>query len=198
MKNADIRQWSDEFRNTLRQEMASAALRMDMRQAEYMRGLGVPVALMLEHNLIGTVTVEVDSRDFWTPIDTGKAMVVTPLVEDGATLDLIAFDPKDPDIWFLRTGEGWALGCDAVRDAVQGWDSADKRLSLHATPLDWLRAGSSGACVTQWTPESRSAVRHVDAIVVTSIKFARALRLELSRPPRIPEIEVKGAQSRAA
>ena len=71
-------------------------------------------------------------------------------------------------------------------------------MSLHATPLDWLRSGCSGACVTQWTPESRAAVRQVEAIDVTSPKFARALRLELTRPPRIPEIEVRGFKTRAA
>lgn len=188
----------EDVRNPLRAEMLTAGQRFTLKWAEYMRGLGVPVPALLHDGLIGVARVETDKRDFWVPVDTGKPMIVTPVEEDGQALDLIAFDPVEPDVWYLRTGNGYALGADAVRNAVQGWDAADKRLLLHATPLDWLRAGAEGACVTQWTPESRSAVRHVDAVDVTSIKFARALRLELSRPPRIPEIEVKGTQTRAA
>lgn len=183
--------------NHLRQEMSSATGRITFQQAEKLRAFGLPMPSLIGQSLIGTVHAEVDSRDFWTPIETGKPMVVTPLEERGEMLDLIAFDPSVPDVWYLRTGAGWALGCDAVADASEGWD-ADQHLTLHATPLDYLRAGCTGACVTQWTSESRAGIRQVHWVDVASPKFARALRLELTRPPRIPEIEVKGMHSRAA
>lgn len=198
IEDEQLAEYAAEIKNPLRMEMVTAGSRISFRQAEILRGIGVPVGSLLEANRIGLTHVEVDRADFWTPMDTGKPMIVTPLEEDGFTVDLIAFDIKEPDFWYLRSGAGWALGSEAVTAAAQGWDASDKRLVLHATPLDWLRSGCNGACVTQWTPESRSAVRQVDAIDVTSPKFARALRLELTRPPRIPEIEVKGMQSRAA
>lgn len=194
LARAEIR----EIQNPLHQEMARASGRISFRQAEIMRGMGLPIASLMADGAIGVVNAEVDSRDFWTPIETGRALVVTPLEEEGQTVDLIAFDIKEPDVWFLRTGAGWALGHAAIDAALFGWDASDQRLELHATPFDWLRAGCSGACVTQWTPESRAAVRQVEAIDVTSPKFARALRLELTRPPRIPEIEVRGFKTRAA
>lgn len=184
--------------NPLRQEMGAAVGRITFRQAEVLRGMGVPVAQLIGDSMVGIVAAEVDKRDIWTPIETGKTMIATPLEEEGQIVDLIAFDIKCPDIWYLRTGAGWALGSEAITAAVQGWGAADQRLELHATPLDWLRAGCTGTCVTQWTPESRAAIRSVEAIDVASPKFARALRLELTRPPRIPEIEVKGMHSRAA
>ncbi|MCB4862335.1 hypothetical protein K7W03_22345, partial [Sphingobium sp. PNB] len=144
------------------------------------------------------VKAEIDDRDFWTPSDDGQRLIITPLEEGGQIVDLIAFDIKTPDVWYLRTGNGFALGAESIEAASHGWGAADQRLILHATPMDWLRSSCFGACVTQWTAESRAAVRQVPAIDVGSPKFARALRLELTRPPRIPEIEVKGMQSRAA
>ncbi|MBA4754574.1 MAG: hypothetical protein H2050_07070 [Sphingobium sp.] len=186
--------------NPLWQEMAKATGRLSFRQAEMLRGLGVPVAGLIAESMIGITAAEFDSRDFWTPVPTGKIMIVTPLEEDGRIADLIAFDPTDPDTWYLRTGTGWALGHDHLDEISRnaGWPDTQQWVDLHATPLDWLRAGCTGACVTQWNAESRSRLRHHDRIHVASSKFARALRLELTRPPRIPEIEVKGTQSRAA
>lgn len=198
MKGDDrVRAEIREALNPLRQEMSSAAGRVTFQQVERLRAFGLPMPSLIGRNLIGTVQAEVDSRDFWTPIDTGRSMVVTPLEDCGDIIDLIAFDPAVPDVWYLRTGAGWALGSDTIADACEGWD-ADQHLTLHATPLDYLRAGCTGACVTQWTPESRAGIRQVHWVDVASPKFARALRLELTRPPRIPEIEVKGMHSRAA
>lgn len=187
-------------KNPLWNEMHAAAARLSFRQVEVLRGMGIPVPALLAECMIGVANVETDSADNWTPIETGKPMIVTPLEEDGRIADLIAFDPKDPDTWYLRTAKGWALGMAHLDEITRntGWPETQQWVDLHATPLDWLRAGCTGACVTQWNGESRAALRLHQRVHVASSKFARALRLELTRPPRIPEIEVKGMQSRAA
>lgn len=186
--------------NPLWQEMVKATERLTFRQVEILRGVGVPVVGLVQHNMIGMVNVETDRRDCWTPLPEGKAMVVTPLEEGGKIADLIAFDPQAPDIWYLRTETGWALGAGHLHEIERniGWSETQQWVDLHATPLDWLRAGATGACVTQWNTESRLSLRMHQRLRVASNKFARALRLELTRPPRIPEIEVEGMQSRAA
>ncbi|SES08266.1 hypothetical protein [Sphingobium sp. YR768] len=186
--------------DALASEMRAMAGTVTFRHVEILRGMGVPVPSLLARDLIGVTKVETDSRDFWQPCPTGKTMVVTPLFEVGQTVDLIVFDLKAPDIWYLRTGRGWALGAAHIEDIFRniGWAETQQWVDLCATPLDWLRGGAAGACVTQWTDEARRTLRMHQQVQVTSPKFARALRLELTRPPRIPEIEVRGMQSRAA
>lgn len=186
--------------DALADEMQAMAGRVTFRHAEILRGMGVPVPNLLARELIGIAKVETDKRDFWQPADDGKIMVVTPLIEESQVVDLIAFDIKAPDIWYLRTGYGWALGATHIEDISRnlGWSETQQWVDLCATPLEWLRGNAAGACVTQWTNEARETLRLHQQIHVTSPKFARALRLELTRPPRIPEIEVSGVQSRAA
>lgn len=193
----EVSAWKREARNPLRIEMDAAVLRLDLRQMDILRGIGLPAAQLHAEAAIGLVQVETDSRDFWTPIDTGKAMLVTPLVEEESVVDLIAFDPKAPDRWYLRTGAGWALGHDAVRRATDGWGEPE-RLELHPTPLEWLRSGCSGACVAQWTDEARMALRSLVGIDVGLPRFAHVLRLELSRPPRLPDIQARKLRQHAA
>jgi hypothetical protein len=115
-------------------------------------------------------------------------------MEDGCIIDLIAFKPDDPDAWCNRVGNCWALGMDDINTARDAWGS----LFLHPTPLDWLRSGGRGACVVEWNHEARSTLRNVGEIDVTSPKFAQALRLELARPPRLPEISIKRMRRGAA
>ncbi|MBB4642353.1 hypothetical protein [Rhizorhapis suberifaciens] len=194
----DALAWAREVKNPLNIEMQAASQRLQLRQMNLLRGLGLNAPALLTDNMIGTVSTEVLNKDFWQQEESGKPMLVVPLIEDGQTIDLIAFDPLDPNGWYLKTGHGFALGAEAITDAVQGWDASDQRLRMHATPLDWLRSGCDGCCVVQWTDEARAEVRHVRTLEVSSPTLARALRLELTRPPRIPEIEVKGMRSRAA
>ena len=60
--------------------------------------------------------------------------------------DLVAVFPGTPDIWALRRGDGIALGFSHIEDAII--DRAP--VELYETPLDWLKAGASGACIVNW------------------------------------------------
>lgn len=189
--------WADENRNPLRMEMVSASTALELRQLEVLRGIGLPAPQLHADGTIGIARGLVDKSDFWSPDEGGNRLLITPLVEGGIVVDLIAFDPKQPNAWFLRTGHGWALGADMIARAQNYWPD-DAPLVLHATPLEWLGSGCEGACVTQWTDEARMTIRGIHACEVRSNEFARALRLELTRPPRIPEIQVRRWQNRAA
>jgi hypothetical protein len=88
---------------------------------------------------------------FILPVWTGPAPSIYSGVENPVLIDMIAWRPDDPARWWYRTGEGDALGIDNLDLAhVEGWP-----ISLHKTPLDWLRAGCRGAvlldhCEAQW------------------------------------------------
>jgi hypothetical protein len=189
--------WADEHRNPLRLEMAGATSALGLPQLQVLRGIGLPAPQLHADGMIGVARGLVDKSDFWAADEGGSRLLITPLIESGVVVDLIAFDPKQPNAWFLRTGHGWALGADTIARAQNYWPD-DGALVLHATPLDWLASGCEGACVTQWTDEARTTIRGIHACEVRSSEFARALRLELTRPPRIPEIQVRRWQNRAA
>ena len=186
-----------EVLNPLRQEMLAATLAVEFRQMCVLRGLGLPAATLFADGLIGATVASVDKEDRWQPDEGGRALLVTPSIEGGVITDLIAFDPRQPDHWFLRSGNGWALGADDILTAREGWPGTPP-LTLHATPLDYLRAGATGAAVVEWTAQARQALLQVDRIDVADPKFAQRLRLELARPPRMPQIAVPRRQQHDA
>ena len=88
---------------------------------------------------------------FVTPVWDGPAPSIYQAVERPLLIDLIAWRPADLACWWYRTGEGDVLGIDNLDLAhIEGWP-----ISLHRTPLDWLRAGCRGAvlldhCEARW------------------------------------------------
>ena len=78
---------------------------------------------------------------FILPVWDGPAPSIYTSVENPVLIDMIAWRPDGPATWWYRTGEGAVLGADNLDLAhVEGWP-----ISLHRTPLDWLRAGCCGA-----------------------------------------------------
>ena len=99
----------------------------------------------------------------WKPEPTGTPAFILPVwdgpapsiysgVENPVLIDMIAWRPDEPARWWYRQGEVDAvLGIDNLDLAhIEGWP-----ISLHRTPLDWLRAGCRGAvlldrCEARW------------------------------------------------
>ena len=70
--------------------------------------------------------------------------------------DLLAFHLEEPDRWYLRRGEwGLVLGMDQFNEAMV----TGSRIILHATPLQWLRAGCEGACPLDLAEDWQGACR---------------------------------------
>jgi hypothetical protein len=177
-------------------ELATAAA--NMRSAHYSRlsALGVDWGDLIITGSIGLLHCRVE-KDLFEPAEEGEAHLIVPVMEGGFVVDLVAFRPKSPDTWALRTGLGWALGHDAIEEAISPWPGADQSLLLSPTPLEWLRAGK-GACIVQWTDEATSALRLAQGIVVGDPRMAQVLRLQLSKPPALPPIAVLGERADAA
>ncbi len=71
--------------------------------------------------------------------------------DDFVDLTAIPFDA--PDSWFCRTGIAVLLGCHNLARA-----NGDV-VTLHQTPLDWLRDGGRGLCVLNWQRVDRYWLR---------------------------------------
>ena len=186
-----------EIRNPLRSELANHARAVTLNDMRRLAAVGAPAAVLFGTSLIAFANVEVDRRDVWQPCDHGERCVIVLAEERGSAVDLIAFGLSAPNTWFVRTGAVWALGMDAILDASRSW-SDDANLVLHATPLDWLRANCTGACVILWTDEAKQTLCHLPGIDVRSPAMANALRAQLSRPLTLPSIQVQRGTRHAA
>jgi hypothetical protein len=121
-------------------------------------------------------------------------------------VDLVAWDVADPTRWLVARGvEPW-LG----RSAVETAQADDGPLTLHPTPLDWLRARGHGAV---WLPgraaaagcdNLRAAVEGIPRLVCADHDHAalvdRALktRRSLERPTVSYVASADSAKSAAA
>lgn len=189
-----LNEYRNEQHNPLRREMESILRGTNITDMQMFRSVGIPAPELYAAGLVGAACIEVARNNSWQPVESGRRCIIVPAVEHGIILDLIAFNPGDPDAWCSRVGNAWALGMDDITAARDAW----KTLFIHPTPLDWLRSGGRGACVVEWTHEARMCLRDMGEIDVTSPKFAQALRLELARPPRLPEISIKRMRRGAA
>lgn len=193
----EIRLWAANILAPLRAEAQGYAKALNFNQATRLRSFGLNMAAMMQSGLVGVSRVEISKDEKWAPADQGRIMLTVAVYEADAITDIVAFDPASPNEWFLRTGNAWALGINAIEAATDIFDASNS-VFLHATPLDWLRYGMGGACVLDWTPEAINTLRAASKIEVPSPKFAQALRLQLSRPPRLPEIRTTDGMRHAA
>ncbi len=103
------------------------------------------------------------TRRLWMQEPTGKPAFILPAwdgpapsiysgVENPVLIDMLAWRPDDPARWWYRQGDvDVVLGAAHLDLAhAEAWP-----ISLHRTPLDWLRAGCRGAvlldhCEARW------------------------------------------------
>ena len=192
---ADLKLWSANILAPLRGEAQGYAKALTFAQASALHKLGLKPGPIMESGLVGVSQIEIAANETWSPSDHGPYYLTIAVNEAEAVTDIVAFAPDKPNEWFLRRGSAWALGMDHINGAL-AWP--DTIVSLSATPLDWLRADMWGACVLDWTTDAIDTIRALQEIEVSSPKFAAALRLQLSKPPRLPEIAVSGDKKNAA
>ena len=58
--------------------------------------------------------------------------------------DLVAFKPGAPGRWWRRRGDVDLLGASNITP----WRLSP--VTIHETPLSWLRAGATGVCIVDW------------------------------------------------
>lgn len=183
--------------DALASEMAAAARHLVELHGRGMSYLGIQQwERLAADQILGVASAEVDRYGGFqfVPLGDRPLHMIVAVHEDAALIDIAAFRPDRPGRWALRVGIGAVLGDSAVEDARRAFAWGELgTLALHATPLDWLRAGGSGACVIDdWSRETANRVRDLRRIEVASTRFAKALRLALTPPPPpLPEISVQ-------
>lgn len=135
-------------------------------------------------SIIGVGRIETGDS-YWQPLPTGKPALVAPCsfgIDFGdlySTIDLIAWTPANPDRWWWRTGQGAALGAEEIEKAR----TFEKPLLLHATPVDWVRAGGTGCCILDWRG-SPDTLRNVETFRCPDRRYAKRLERRLAEPTR--------------
>ena len=171
----------------IRAEAEAAIARVRQPHIDRLLALGVPrealATLGARQIPFGVCRVERIERGLYQPGD-GPLHVLSPVYAAGDVIDIVAWRSDQPMNWAWRTGLGWALGADELhRDYWPG----DAPLTVHATPLDWLRAGGTGLCVLDWEADELETLRGVQAIEANDWIATRLLRT-LSKPRRLPAI----------
>jgi hypothetical protein len=105
-------------------------------------------------------------------------------VADWELEDILAFDPRKPDHWWLRRGEAVLLGAGAL-DRL--WLGAE--LQVRRNPLSWLLNSATGCVVLDW-PRAGDRLRSVATLLAEDIKHAQDIRCRLQKPLPIPDIRV--------
>lgn len=176
-------------RPDLRAELAEARKATKLLHLKALERMGVPrttLCNLWRRDLdYGIARVSAAGDGLYEPNE-GELHLIVPIHEDGVLVDLCAFRSAAPGEWLLRTGQGWALGVECGLEPHTWGDP----VGLAATPLDWLRQGTEGLCVVDWSaPEVRYLVG-VPHIACATSELASVLRKALSSPPRFPKITV--------
>jgi hypothetical protein len=185
----------------LEAEWNAAVSRVKQPHLDRIRSLGVSpaavAALGATQPAFGVVHADPGADGLYVPGD-GPLHVVMPVFEHDALIDLVAWRSDAPTRWWLRSGLGWLLNTDA--SFASRWDGAS--LKLHATPLDWLRAGAegawnAGAVVLDWDAPDVDSLRSFGEITCGTRWLAATLKRALTKPARLPIIHA-GEALRAA
>ena len=162
-------------------ELTTALASVTPEQDRRLHALGIPTEARL---MCGTARIQPEGK-FYQPDADGTMAVIIPIIEGEVIVDLIAFQPAWPELWWLRRGEAPFLGGDALE-----WLWLDEPPLVFKTPLAWLKAGAphNGIAILDWS----AARRHLldTDIVATDIAFGRELKRRLTIPARRPRVHV--------
>lgn len=130
-----------------------------------------------------------DGFDF---AEDGPLAVLVPTDPDNPSDDCIAFFVGEPHRWWSRSAAP-ILNPAAIEHAH--WFHTPLR--LHATPLDYLKAGATGAVIIDWRENLRWWLGGVGAIECPSLEYQNRLAYVLRQPP-LPRLLLTETTRRAA
>ncbi|SNT15742.1 hypothetical protein SAMN06295912_1508 [Sphingomonas laterariae] len=185
---------------SLSSEMAHYADALKHPHCEWLRAHGgTEWPLLTAKGILGIGRAAIDpTGDRWGPDEAGALHFMVGVVEDGALVDIIAFSPDAPSRWALRTWNGTILGMDNVRRAQGAFPGEVVMLRMVGTPLEWIGDTTAACVIDGYSAQASAEIREVQSIDVPNSKLAQALRLQLTKPPRIPEINITKGRRHAA
>lgn len=125
---------------------------LSQRERDELTKIGVTYEATLRSGGLMKARMEIVGR-LWRQVAEGSPVLVTPCycgpipspsncVEAPCLIDLIAWQPNRPEVWWYRTGRGVILNKCAYDEAHYSGEP----ITLHTTPLQWLQANCRGAC----------------------------------------------------
>ena len=183
------------MRVDLQQELDAAAARVTQLHLNRLLQLGVSrdaiANLGRDQIPFGVAGVTDDGDGLYQPGGSIPS-IVQPIYDLNGLVDLVAWRSSNPMRWRLRTGLGWLLGAQAC--LYGGWEPGV--LTLHASPLDWLRAGCTGGVIVDWSSGDIDTLRSFDTIYCADPRQAELLDRCFRRPaprPTLALLEVRDA-----
>lgn len=176
----------------LKRELATLALGTGAFAVRHLHRLGVSwetIAAMGEHHYsFGVGRISPIGNGLFEPSEDGRPQLILPVFEGGALVDLVAFATSDPFGWRLRTGNGWALGLEWGLDELVDQEN----VTLHASPLDWLRGDCQGLCLVDWTSPQVAQLLQISNINCADERLASLIGEAVARHNRLPTINIVG------
>lgn len=151
---------------------------------------GVPSAGLLRDGdfTFGITTAQTEVDGTWQPAEVGRRVVV---VSDG--VELLAFQPASPLQWWRRFGAVSIFNASAIDRARQ----FNEMLPIFGDPLGWLRQGSQGVVIVDWSCPLRAHLGGVANVACDSDLLAAKLHCAMSEPV-VPVPSIRVIQERAA
>ena len=147
-----------EERWTLFREYATTVRRIEGRHLDHLISLGAPWAFWDNTGAPGVGSIKPLQGGRFEFTENGRSVVVLPVYDsetpawaplehrfDGL-LDLLAFDPTQPDHWWLRRGQAPLLGSIYISLALE----AGLALPVYASPMSWMKANAEGLVILNW------------------------------------------------
>ena len=140
--------------------------------------------------LVGVDDVAPAGAGLWRREFQGSRAWIIPVysLSGDGIVDLLALPHDRPaTVYWRYTAQGVVLGYENILSA----DYDHEPLVLHETPMDWMRAGKTGACIIDWRRYWAGDVANVSAIRVNNPDFGFEVRKRLSQPVPCPSIQVR-------
>ena len=161
----------------------------------------IPIATTFAVGFIGLERIRPCGR-MYEPAEDGLLALVVPVSDvwpissfegEPTVYDLVAFDPRNPNQWWLRTGYAAALNAVALDISSRTiWASdADPPLRLFRNPLSWLRNECNGVVILD-RKRTRTLLASVPRILPEDDVHAHELHGLLHvDPPDLPKIVLR-------
>lgn len=149
----------------------------------------------------GLTQIDADTTGrFYQPVDDGAPAIIVPVLDAEELVDLLAFDPRRPERWWLRIGAVPLLGGDELAYLLLGPKLFAEPLWVHRTPLNWLRNSCHGVVILDIDRGLGDLAIVPNGIAAEDAAHQRELKDRLARAAmrRLPNVIVAGPERKAA
>jgi hypothetical protein len=183
------------------EEFTAATASAQRDDFDYLIAQGVPYTWLWAGPMRFGITNIITGAGTYEPMPDGKRAFVVPAVPlsndslDDDIGDLVAWFPDNPSRWWCRLGAVPFLNFQAVERAA----FFREPLTLHPTPLGWLRASGEGAVILDPRAHLPLWLGDIASLLFEDATHARQIRAKMTAQERhLPEFHVLTDMAEAA